>query len=307
MACAVKSKQIHKPGPAIAGFFFMCMRKIVCIAGLGLVGGSMAIDLRKRGFASHIIGVEENPVHQRRSQELGLVDEFASLETAVRSADLVILATPVDVVGQLLPAVLDLTLGKPTVVTDTGSTKSCIIDLIKDHPNRPQFVAGHPMAGTEYSGPDAASGGLFDQKCAIICDPHDSNPEAVAMVEEMYHVLQMPVIRMEASQHDVSAAYVSHISHIVSFALSLCVQEKKKNEKRIMSLAGGGFASTVRLAASKSSTWAPIFLENATPVLEALDAFMGYLQQFRNQIALDDREKISQLIQQANHMQKIIN
>ncbi len=279
----------------------------VAVAGPGLIGGSMALDMRTRGFAKHIIGVEENRAHQRLCLKRGLVDEFASLETAVGLADLVILATPVDVIRQILPAVLDLTLGNPTVVTDTGSTKACILDTIKDHPNRPRFVAGHPMAGTEYSGPDAAISGLFDQKCAIICNAGDSNPEALAMVEEMYRVLRMQVIRMEASQHDVSAAYVSHISHIVSFALSLCVQEKEQNEKRIMSLAGGGFASTVRLAASASSTWAPIFLENAPPVLEALDAFMGYLQQFRNQIALNDREKISQLIQQANNMQKIIH
>ena len=281
--------------------------KTIAIAGLGLIGGSMALDLKKRGFANHIIGIEENPTHGRLALEQGLADQIMKLDEALPQADLVILATPVDVIRQLLPRVLDLLDGRPTVITDTGSTKYCIIESIKNHPNRKQFVAGHPMAGTEFSGPTAAFSGLFDKKCAIICNQGESNPDAVAVVEKLYRTLQMPVIHMEASQHDVSAAYVSHISHIVAFSLSLCVQEKEKNEKRIMGLAGGGFASTVRLAASSSSTWSPIFLENAAPVLEALDAFIGQMQNFRNQIAGKNQEGINQLIHQANNMQQIIH
>ncbi|TVR40218.1 MAG: prephenate dehydrogenase [Bacteroidia bacterium] len=280
---------------------------IICITGLGLIGGSMATDLKRRGFARHIIGVDNNTSHCEVALQKGLVDEVLGLDEGVKKADLIILSTPVDVLLELLPLVLDLVAGSGKVVTDTGSTKLKLGSLVNSHPGRKCFVAGHPMAGTEQSGPSAAISGLFDNKCVILCDPEKSDIKALNLVERMYSALNMEIIYMQSSSHDVSAAYVSHISHIASFALSLCVQEKEQNEKRIFSLAGGGFSSTVRLAASASSMWTPILSENAPPVLEALDAYIHQLSLFRDNIASRDISKLNHLIGEANKIQQIIN
>ncbi len=278
-----------------------------CIIGLGLIGGSMAIDLKRRGFSRHIIGVDNNAGHREVALQQGLIDEAASLEEGVQKAGLVIIATPADAIRQLLPTVLDMTGGTEKVVTDTGSTKGCLAAITANHPRRSQYVAGHPMAGTEHSGPLAAISGLFDNKCVILCDREQSDANAFRLVEKMYNTLNMQIIHMQATPHDVSAAYVSHISHIASFALSLCVQEKEQNEKRIFSLAGGGFTSTVRLAASAASMWTPILSENSTPIIEALDAYIDQLSMFRNHIAKRDSTQINQMIASANKIQEIIN
>ncbi len=279
----------------------------ICIAGLGLIGGSMATDLKKRGFARHITGVDSNARHCEIALKKGLVDDIAGLQEGVKRADLIILATPIDVIQQLLPEVLDLTGDTEKVVTDTGSTKAGLAAITATHPRRGQYVAGHPMAGTEHSGPLAAISGLFDKKCVIICDREQSDINALGLVEKMYNTLNMQVINMQSAPHDISAAYVSHISHIASFALSLCVQEKEHNEKRIFSLAGGGFTSTVRLAASAASMWTPILSENSTPIIEALDAYIDQLSMFRNHIAKRDSSQINQMIASANKIQEIIN
>lgn len=279
----------------------------ICITGLGLIGGSMAKDLKQRGFAQHIIGVDNNARHRELARANGLADEITSLEDAVHMADLIILATPVDAIRQALPRVLDMVKGTRKVVTDTGSTKSCLANITRNHPGRGHYVAAHPMAGTEHSGPQAAISGLFDNKCAIICDREKSDKESLDVVNRMFKVLNMQVIHMNAARHDVHAAYVSHISHIASFALSICVQEKEKNEKHIASMASGGFTTTVRLAASASGTWTPIFEENAEPVLEALDAYIDQLLSFRKHIAGRDTKSISRLIHQANTIQQVIS
>ncbi len=279
----------------------------ICIIGLGLIGGSLAIDLRSRGFAHHIIGVESNPQHAALAELSGMVDETLELEGAVDRSDLIILATPVNVILEQLPGILDRVGGTKKVVTDMGSTKVSICDLVGDHPNRRHYVAAHPMAGTEHSGPLAATGKLFDHKCAIICDSAKSAPFALEVVERMFAALNMQLIRMESREHDISAAYVSHISHISSFALSLCVLEKEQDEKRLLSLAGGGFTSTVRLAKSSADMWAPVFEQNENNVLEVIDTYIEKLQLFKNCIANKDTAGVSKLIVKANEIGKIIS
>ncbi len=280
--------------------------KTVAIAGLGLIGGSMALDLKKSGFAQKIIGVESSVAHQNIAIKKGLVDSVCSLEEAVRQADLIVLATPIDHIRQVLPHILDITKGSGKAVTDTGSTKKSIIQRIANHPERGRFVAGHPMAGTEHSGPQAAHHDLFKGKNTILCNTEASQDRPLKLVETMYEHLGMSIIYMDALQHDISAAYVSHVSHVVSFALSLCVQEKEKNQQQITKLAGGGFASTVRLASSASSTWTPILKDNAAPLLEAIDALTAQIAEFRKLIASGDQQCINQLIIQAGKIQPII-
>ncbi len=279
----------------------------ICIAGLGLIGGSLAIDLRTRGFASHIIGVENNHQHAAIAELSGMVDETLDLDNAVNRSDLIILATPVDVITKILPGVLDKIGGTNKVVTDMGSTKVSICELVGDHPNRRHYVAAHPMAGTEHSGPLAATSKLFDHKCAIICDSEKSAAFALEEVEKMFDALNMQLIMMESREHDISAAYVSHISHISSFALSLCVLEKEQNEKRLLSLAGGGFTSTVRLAKSSAEMWAPVFEQNESNVLEVIDTYIEKLQQFKTHIANKDTAGVRELIMKANEIGKIIS
>lgn len=280
---------------------------IVCIVGMGLIGGSLAIDLRKRGFASRIIGVESNAQHAAIAKLGGLADETDTLENAVRRSDLIILATPVDAIKCLLPAVLDLLGGTQKTVTDMGSTKAGLLRLVKKHPNRRHYVATHPMAGTEFSGPLAAVSKLFDYKCAIICDKEKSAPFALKTVRKMYKTLNMRLIYMNHEEHDMSAAYVSHISHISSFALSLCVLEKEKDKKRILSLAGGGFASTVRLAKSSADMWVPVFQQNSNYVVEVLNTYIEKLELFREYITQNKKAEMTELIQEANKIQKILS
>jgi prephenate dehydrogenase len=279
----------------------------VCIVGIGLIGGSLAIDLRNRGFAKHITGVDSNPHHATIAKHSKLVDDIDNLENAVEKSDLIILSTPIDAIKKMLPAILDMVTGTDKVITDMGSTKAGMSKLVENHPNRKHYVASHPMAGTEYSGPLAAMSKLFDYKCAIICDKEKSSPQALKVIKKMLNVLNMKVIYMNPQEHDVSAAYVSHISHISSFALSLCVLEKEKDQKRILSLASGGFASTVRLAKSSAEMWTPVFDQNSTYVLEVLDTYIEKLKLFRKHIENKNHKEITNLIIEANKIQKVLN
>ncbi|MGZ5255760.1 MAG: prephenate dehydrogenase, partial [Flavitalea sp.] len=220
----------------------------VTVIGMGLIGGSLALAFKDRQIAATIIGVEANKAHADQALQNGLADEMTSLEDAILKADLVVLAVPVNALAALLPVVLDLV--DQQVVMDVGSTKKNILDAVKGHAKRKNFVASHPMWGTEFSGPGAAVHGAFVDKATVICNREESHPEAVSLVENIYRQLGMHIMYMNAADHDVHVAYVSHISHITSFALANTVLEKEKEEDTIFELASGGFESTVRLAKS---------------------------------------------------------
>jgi len=279
----------------------------ITVVGIGLIGGSLMIDLRKRGFADRIIGVDNNVNHQNISVLCGLVDEIDTLEKAVSKSDLIILSTPVDTNCKLLPGILDLIKGTSKIVTDMGSTKGSIARASKNHPARGRYVAVHPMAGTEYSGPLAATGKLFDYKPAIICDRELCDADAIETVEKMLGILNMRKVYMNSGDHDIHVAYVSHISHITSFSLALSVLEKEEKEQNILTLAGGGFDSTVRLAKSNADTWAPIFLENAEFILEVMDTYSEKMNLFRKLIKEKDINGLKSLMEEANKIRKILN
>jgi len=279
----------------------------IAVIGIGLIGGSLMVDLRKRGFADKIIGVDTNMHHQNIALLCGLVDENDTLENAVEKSDLIILSTPVNTNCIMLPGILDMIAGTSKVVTDMGSTKASIAKASKNHPDRGRYVAVHPMAGTEYSGPLAAIGKLFDYKTAIICDKELSDPDALATIEKMLDLLNMKKVYMNSSEHDVHVAYISHISHITSFSLALSVLEKEQEEQNILTLAGGGFESTVRLAKSNGETWAPIFLENAQFILEVMDTYIEKMNSFRKLISEKDLKGLKALMEKANKIRKILN
>jgi prephenate dehydrogenase len=276
----------------------------VAIVGIGLIGGSVALDLRRTGFATRLTGVGSSPARAQIALELGLVDRVTSLEPAVREADLVILAIPVDRIVGLLPQLLDWV--DHQAVTDMGSTKQVIVDAIRHHPRRNRFVASHPMAGTENSGPTAALHHLFEGKVAVLCDLADSAPDAVQTVKALYTALGMRLTRMDAATHDLHAAYVSHLPHVLSYALARTVLQKQQADPGIFTLAGGGFASTARLAKSAPDMWTPIFRQNRAAVLEALQAYQQQLQTLQEAIAAGDEPRIHALIAEANEIRRVL-
>lgn len=284
----------------------------VGIVGLGLIGCSMAIDLKRKGFADEVLGVEAEPVNASAAEKIGLVDKVVGLEECVRECDVTVLAVPVGAAVKMLPQVLDMFAAESSseyadkVVIDVCSTKEHLTRAVKYHPARRQYVASHPMAGTEYSGPWAAMPGLFDGHACIICDSEESSPKAVRTVEQLYDALNMRTIYMNSSSHDVHTAYVSHISHVTSFALALTVLDKERDEKHIFDLASGGFSSTVRLAKSSPDMWTPILTQNRDNVLHVMDTYIEKMNAFRKAIADADEEAIRTLIEDANRIRRII-
>lgn len=283
----------------------------VGVIGLGLIGGSMALDLKRRGFAREVLGVEQDPVAAEAAKTIGLVDEVVLYEDCIRRADIVVVAVPVGAAVKLVPDILNRFAAMEAsipekIVMDVCSTKSQICHATQYHPLRGRFVSTHPMAGTEYSGPWAAQPGLFDGRACIFANSEESSPKALKTIEELYAVLNMRPIYMNADQHDVHTAYVSHISHVTSFALALTVLDKEKDEKHIFDLASGGFSSTVRLAKSNADMWVPILSQNHDNILHVMDTYIDKMQQFRDAIATYDEAKIRELIQEANRIKKIL-
>ena len=282
---------------------------IVGVVGLGLIGGSMAIDLKRRGFAQQILGVESDGVAASAAMTIGLADEIVLLEACIDRSDLIVVAVPVGAAVKIVCQVLDRfkeTGAKDKIVIDTCSTKEQITLATHYHPCRGQFVPTHPMAGTEYSGPWAAMPNLFDGRACIFANPQESAPKALQTVERLYDVLNMRPLYMDAAQHDVHTAYVSHISHITSFALALTVLDKEKDEKHIFDLASGGFSSTVRLAKSSADMWVPILTQNRDNVLRVMDTYIEKMQSFREAVSDLDEDRIRCLIEEANRIKKII-
>lgn len=277
---------------------------ILSIIGVGLIGGSIAKSLKENNFCKEIIGIDNNSAHINKALELGIIDKSTSLDNAIKISDLIIIAVPMDAIAKLLPVILDKIKPHQTLM-DMGSTKS-FLKKISKHKNRGRFVATHPMAGTEYSGPEAAVSKLFDNKKTVICNRQESDPDALSIVENLYKKLNMQIIYMDGIAHDIHAAYVSHISHISSFALALTVLDKEKEEERIFDMAGGGFSSTVRLAKSAASTWTPIFMENNENLLDVLDVMIDKLNNIKKILSEKNETELYKLIQEANKIKKII-
>jgi prephenate dehydrogenase len=277
----------------------------VTIVGVGLIGGSLALALKEKGLAQKVIGVEADPAHQQKALELGLVDEIMELDEALKSCDLIVLATPVNAVVTLLPELLNKI--EKQIIMDVGSTKDSIMEAVKGHPKRGRFVATHPMWGTEHSGPGAAEKGAFAEKATVICDREKTDNDAVEIVENIYRQLGMHLVYMNGEEHDVHVAYVSHISHITSFALANTVLEKEREEDAIFELASAGFESTVRLAKSNPHTWASIFMQNRENVLDVLNEHITQLRKFKACLEKENYEYLEELMVNANKIKKVLN
>jgi prephenate dehydrogenase len=281
------------------------VNKVIAVVGTGLIGGSTAIDLRNSGFAKTVIGVDKNKANLERAKEKKIIDKGLPLEEAVLEADITFLAVPVNAITSLVPLILEI-IPEHGILVDLGSTKGLICKIVKDHPKRGQFVAAHPIAGTENSGPDAAFSGLFKGKTNIICEKERSSEKAIEIVEEIFRQLEMKNIYMDAEEHDKHVAYISHLSHVSSFLLGQTVLDIEKDEKNIFTLAGSGFASTVRLAKSSPEMWAPIFEQNSHFLSIALEEYIAHLQKFHEHLKNKEKEKLLEIMLQANKIRPVL-
>jgi prephenate dehydrogenase len=275
------------------------------VIGLGLIGGSFALSLKDNALCERVTGIEHSEKSAQRALELGLVDAIVTLDEALAESDLIVLATPVDTLPILATKILNR-LRPDQILMDMGSTKQELCEVTMMHPHRGRLVATHPMWGTEFSGPQAATADSFAGRNVVICQKELSDVKAIEKVETIYRTLGMDVLEMDAEQHDLHAAYVSHISHITSFILSTTVLEKEREEEAIFNLAGGGFDSTARLAKSSAQTWIPIFKQNKYNVLDVLREYIHQLNLFRKALERDDYKEIEQIILRANQIKRVL-
>ncbi len=275
------------------------------IIGVGLIGGSMALKLKDQQLTNEVFGIDQNEEHLQTALKRGIIDKVSTLEEAIEEADLLILSIPVDGARKLLPSILDK-IGNNTTVMDVGSTKFGITEAVKEHPNRKRYVAFHPMWGTENSGPESATSESFKGKAGVICNPEQSADDALEMVKKVAQNLEMHLIDMNAQDHDIHTAYISHISHITSYALANTVLEKEREEDTIFQLASSGFSSTVRLAKSHPEMWVPIFRQNKENVLDVLNEHISQLRKFKSALEKENYEYLEELIRNANKIRGIL-
>ncbi|MEG2317635.1 MAG: prephenate dehydrogenase [Rikenellaceae bacterium] len=278
---------------------------IAAVVGVGLIGGSFALSLKEKGLATKVLGYDANFDNAKKAIEMGVIDEIATLDDISRDADFIAVSIPVNATPNVVIRLLNhVSAGQ--VIIDMGSTKQELCEMVSMHRNRGRFVATHPMWGTEFSGPEAAQKGAFVGRTVVMCETEKSDSDALELVKNVYTTIGMPIKMMGAEEHDLHTAYVSHISHITSFALALTVLEKEREAEHIFDLAGGGFESTVRLAKSASSTWVPIFMQNKYNVLDVLREHIHQLQIMRRLIERDDMNGLSDMMKKANTISKII-
>jgi prephenate dehydrogenase len=276
----------------------------VGIVGLGLIGGSIARDLKAKGH--ELCGYDQNPIHCEKALDLGLVNRIVEIDTLALDCDAIFVSIPVDITPDVLIDLLDR-IRWSTVLMDTGSTKESICKAVSSHTKRSRFVACHPLAGTEFSGPTAAITGLFDGKKNIICEEESSDEDAVQSAIMLFSELGMTNLFMNPADHDKHMAYVSHLSHVSAFMLGSTVLDIEKDEKQIFNLASTGFQSTVRLAKSSPETWSKIFCDNNDNILAALDSYIAHLNAFKHALELKDINEMKRMIEKSNEIKRVLN
>jgi prephenate dehydrogenase len=276
----------------------------IYIIGTGLIGGSMALDIKSMYDEAIVFGIDANEKHLEEALQLGIINQKAT-QTDLINADLVIVAVPVDIGLVILPSILD-TIGEETLVFDVGSTKFPICEVVANHKNRRNFLATHPIAGTEFSGPSAAIKGLFEGKTNIVCEVEKTTFKLQEKVMDLFRKLGMRIRYMDPESHDKHIAYVSHLSHISSFMLGKTVIEKEKDEQDIFDMAGSGFESTVRLAKSSPAMWTPIFKQNKKQVIKSLEEYIQNLSNFKKLLEEDNYEEVYNEMQNTNRIKEIL-
>ena len=278
--------------------------KNLYVIGVGLIGGSLALDIKKTNPEITIFGIDTNETHLEEAQKLGVIDQVATYKD-LENAEMVIVSIPVDATVMFISEILDL-VPENALVIDVGSTKEDICLTVTDHKKRRNFLAAHPIAGTEFSGPKAAINNLFQDKTMIICEVEKTAFKLQEKALKIFSNSGMRIRYMNPEGHDKHIAYVSHLSHISSFMLGKTVIEKEKNERDIFDMAGSGFESTVRLAKSSPEMWTPIFRQNKTNVIETLENYIKNLNTFKECMINDDFESVFNQMEETNHIKDIL-
>ena len=280
------------------------MKKKIYVIGVGLIGGSFAIDMRKLFPKSTIIGIDKSEIHLQKALELKLIDETSEL-SKINNPDIIVISVPVKSILNILPIVLK-SVNTNSLVIDFGSTKKSICQIVKDHPNRQNFLATHPIAGTQFSGPAAAHQGLFEGKNIIICDKDKTDKSILELGLKIFNLMKMKIGYMDSDSHDKHIAYVSHLSHISSFMLGKTVMDEEKNEKNIFDMAGSGFESTVRLAKSSPEMWTDIFEDNKKNIIKSLDDYIENLVHINSLIKKDRFNEVESQLKSTNYIKTIL-
>ena len=278
----------------------------ISIIGLGLIGGSYALSLKKRFKNITLYGWDQNEAHILEAKKRQIIDvSCSSLEESLEVGDWILLAIPVNSIASSLSGMLDV-LASHQLIIDFGSTKEQICRRVARHKRRDQFIAAHPIAGTEYSGPGAASSNLFKDKVMIICEPEKTNSDFLTAFENQCGSLGMAIIYLGAAEHDAHLAYVSHLSHIIAFGLSHTVLQKEEFAMKILDLAGSGLASTVRLAKSSPDMWTPIFINNRDAILDSLEVYLEKIHDFKALLAASNVPGIKAYLEKGGEIKKIL-
>ena len=280
------------------------MSRKIYIIGVGLIGGSFALEIKKIFPDSNLIGIDNSKENLDQAMNLGIIDAIGSIDD-ISNPFMILLAIPVKSIINILPNVLDKST-QDTVVIDFGSTKNSICKSVINHKNRSNFVAAHPIAGTEFSGPNAAHYGLFDNKNIIICEHEKSNENIINTALEIFSKMKMIVSYMDSISHDKHIAYVSHLSHLSSFMLGKTVMDEEESEKNIFDMAGSGFESTVRLAKSSPKMWTDIFDDNKANVLKSLSDYINNLELIKDLIESNKFEELESQLKKTNYIKKIL-
>jgi prephenate dehydrogenase len=277
----------------------------VVVIGIGLIGGSMVLDIKALHPEATVLGMDANENHLQQAIDLGVVEKAGTSED-LSDADFVIVSVPVDIALAVLPQVLDA-VGENTIVFEVGSTKLPICEAVANHPKRRNYIATHPIAGTEFSGPTAAIKGLFKGKTNIICEVEKTTFKLQEKALKLFMAMGMRIRYMDPQSHDKHIAYVSHLSHISSFMLGKTVIDKETEEQDIFDMAGSGFESTVRLAKSSPAMWTPIFKQNKQQVVNTLEEYISNLSKFKTLLENEDYDAIYQEMQSVNKIKEILN
>ena len=280
------------------------MKKKIYVIGVGLIGGSFAIEIRKLFPKSIIIGVDKSDNHLQKALDLEIIDEKSTI-CQINNPDIILVSVPVKSIINILPTVLE-SVKNDTLVIDFGSTKNSICIAINNHPNRQNFLATHPIAGTEFSGPLAAHEGLLKGKNVIICDKDKTNKSKLELGIKIFDLMKMKISYMDSVSHDKHIAYVSHLSHISSFMLGKTVMDEEKNEKNIFDMAGSGFESTVRLAKSSPEMWTDIFEDNKKNIIKSLDDYIKNLTHINSLIKKDRFQEVESQLKSTNYIKTIL-
>ena len=277
----------------------------VGIIGLGLIGGSLALKIKEIDINTVIYGLDKDMDSMSYSLSKGIIDKKLDIKS-IDNLKFIFIAIPVDAIKSEIESILNK-ISNDTLVIDLGSTKYEICKRVVDHANRKNFLAAHPIAGTEFSGPLAATNNLFDNKVLILCETEKTDQDLLLDALKIFDLMNMNIINMDSIEHDKHIAYVSHLSHISSFMLGKTVMNKEEDQDTIYDMAGSGFESTVRLAKSSPETWASIFVENKNNIVESLNEYISNINNFKILIENGDKENLSAEMKKINGIKEILN